>query len=120
MTQPKKLLVVEDQDEVRALLVRILSEEGYSVTEAAHGRQALDRLQNETGIDLVLSDIVLPVMDGYELAGHLAMRKTPILFMTGYGQQHWYEAVPGPVLWKPFSRDVLCAQVKRMLETPAS
>jgi two-component system response regulator (stage 0 sporulation protein F) len=120
MSQPKKLLVVEDQEEVRTILVRILSEQGYSVMEAAHGRQALERLETEPGVDLVLSDIVMPVMDGFELAAHLAMRKTPILFMTGYGQQHWYEAVPGPVLLKPFSHEVLCAEVKRILETPAS
>jgi len=121
MPQPKKLLVVEDQDEVRSILVRILSDEGYHVIEASDGRQAVKFLDSEIGVDLVLTNIVMPGMDGLELAAQvLSKSRTPILFMTGYGQQHWYEPVPGPVLWKPFSPAVLCAEVRRVLERDVS
>jgi len=77
------ILIVEDDGELRHLFASVLVKNGYSVYEAANGRQALDILA-EKYTDLVLSDIMMPVMDGYELVK--AMREAdyqmPVLMIT--------------------------------------
>ena len=66
----KEILVVEDNAEVAKLLELILRREGYDVTIAEDGIEALERFQEQPP-DLVLLDIMLPRMDGYEVSGHI-------------------------------------------------
>jgi CheY-like chemotaxis protein len=87
MAQQKHVLVVEDSDDIRLLLSEVLEEEGYVVSVAAHGREALERLEEtETLPDLILLDLMMPEMDGFEFreAQTRAPRfaDIPILLMT--------------------------------------
>lgn len=81
-----RILVVEDDAELRGLFRRVLEKNGYETLEAADGQQALDVL-DENYIDLIISDIMMPVMDGYELVRSLreAGIATPVLMITAKG-----------------------------------
>lgn len=111
----KTVLVVEDQPDVRSVLARALSLEGYRVLEASDGLEAMEVITAEHEIDLVLSDIVMPRMDGMQLAKNLA-GSTPILLMTGDSQQRWDDHITAPLLQKPFTPAALCSEVRRLLD----
>lgn len=77
------ILVVEDDCELRQLFSRVLVQNGYFVREAENGKAALDALEQEY-VDLIISDIMMPVMDGYELVSSLrnANIQIPVLMIT--------------------------------------
>jgi CheY-like chemotaxis protein len=81
------VLVVEDQDAVRDVTVRILRRNGYVVLEAATGAEAIS-VAADNEIDLLLTDVVMPKMSGRELAEHLRISRPdlPVLYMSGYAQ----------------------------------
>jgi CheY-like chemotaxis protein len=81
---PKKILVVDDDAVSLQNVSHVLQEEGYQIEQAHDGNQALQKLQSET-FDLVLSDIVMPGVDGLRLSEHVRsdFSPTPIIFMTG-------------------------------------
>jgi PAS domain S-box-containing protein len=84
------ILVVEDEAPVRSLVSRVLAREGYSVLQAASGEEALQRIRDFDGpIDLVLTDVVMPGMDGRELATAVATRRPDarIVLMSGYSDE---------------------------------
>lgn len=99
------------------MVVRALREAGYRVLEAADGAAALEMLRRESDIRLVLTDVVMPRMSGFELADQIRSRRGPpapaLLFMSAHGLNH--SELPGPVLKKPFSRELLGAEVRRLL-----
>ena len=78
-----RILVVEDDSELRQLFCRVLEKNGYEALEACNGQQALDALESSY-IDLIISDIMMPVMDGYELVRSLreADIRIPVLMIT--------------------------------------
>ncbi|MGI6255056.1 MAG: response regulator transcription factor [Acutalibacter sp.] len=78
-----KILVAEDDRELRRLFAHVLIKNGYSVKEVSNGREALEAME-EDYFDLIISDIMMPVMDGYELVRSLreAGTTTPILMIT--------------------------------------
>ena len=84
---PATILVVDDMDLVRHTLTRTLTLAGYNVLEAADGREALDIIRKNRGlIDLTLSDILMPLMNGTELAGQV-QREFPgsrMILMSAY------------------------------------
>src|SRR5215216_5599943 len=109
------VLVVEDDRALRALMVRSLSEKGYRVLEAIDGIEALERLAAEPDIELIVTDIVMPRMNGVDLAQQLAASaRSRLLFVSAFGQD--YTQLPGPLLEKPFSQAALMAEVDRLLE----
>jgi CheY-like chemotaxis protein len=117
-SQPPTILVVEDDAQVRQMIVRFLVEEGsYRVMEAADGVEALALLRADLAIDLVVTDITMPNMGGLRLATHATLIARPpvILFMTGYDQNP--ANVPGILLTKPFRQPTLLAEVRRLLAT---
>ncbi|TMA51081.1 MAG: response regulator [Deltaproteobacteria bacterium] len=73
----KRVLIVEDDQDVRGALAAFLEGEGHSVVEAAHGAEALTRLHDSDGICLIVLDLWMPVMDGWEFRA--AQRKDPTL-----------------------------------------
>ena len=84
------------------------------VYEASHGQEALDTLVRRSGqVDLVITDLGMPVMDGHELARRLRATRPdlPILFISGYGDS----GTISPFLQKPFSPDELVRRVARVL-----
>ena len=78
-----KILIAEDDRELRCLFSRVLSKHGYTVIEVGNGKDALDMISNDY-FDLIISDIMMPVMDGYELVRILRERSitTPVLMIT--------------------------------------
>jgi two-component system, cell cycle sensor histidine kinase and response regulator CckA len=108
-------LVVEDDPVVRGMAARGLREAGYAVFEAVNGREAVDLIGAHTGrLDVVVTDIGMPEMDGYDLARWLSEARPgmPIVFMSGYGDPE-----PNvPFLQKPFAPDVLVRQVGQALD----
>jgi len=118
---PATILVVEDEDAVRSFVAGALRSRGFRVMEASHGAAALEIVErNETPIDLLLADVVMPGMRGSELA-RLVVERRPglrVAFMTGYAADALDRApfVTGHVvLAKPFTADTLVAGVRRAL-----
>lgn len=105
-----RILLAEDEEALRAFVVRALLQDGHEVVATADGGEALDALTREQGrFDLLLTDIRMPVMDGIALA-LAAARDWPelmILLMTGYADQreraHGLDALIHDVIAKPFS-----------------
>ena len=113
-----RILVAEDDDNVRAFVTRALTHAGHDVTEAEDGGIAAEICAEKNGeFDLLLSDIKMPVMDGVALALTVAAQypDLTILLMTGFADQreraHGLEALIYDVVPKPFSLDVLLAKV---------
>jgi CheY-like chemotaxis protein len=111
------ILVVDDHDQVRLMVVRALREAGYRVLEAADGAAALDLLRRQADIRLVVTDVVMPRMSGFELADQIRSRRGPpapaLLFMSAHGLNR--SELPAPILEKPFSQDLLRSEVRRLL-----
>jgi two-component system, cell cycle sensor histidine kinase and response regulator CckA len=119
------VLLVDDEEGVRKLVCAVLQSHGYSVIEAGNGAAALLAYEkNAHKIDLVLTDVVMPQMDGFELGQRLAEKNSTlkILYMSGYRDNPIGRSdVPPsrPFLHKPFTPDVLLAKVREILDTRA-
>jgi two-component system cell cycle sensor histidine kinase/response regulator CckA len=100
------ILLVEDDESVRRLIAHGLRSRGFDVIEAANGIEALKALEN-TRVDLLVSDIVMPEMDGPALLQAIHGR-IPVLFISGYAE------APGG-LSKPFTLGQLVTAVKRAM-----
>ena len=117
------ILVVEDQDSVRALVKRVLEREGYKVVAVANGDQGLQVIEGDTDVDLLLTDIVLPGTTQGDALGERALELRPglpLLFMSGYLRNasiaaERFDATVG-FLQKPFAPDVLCSKVRAALQ----
>jgi two-component system, cell cycle response regulator CpdR len=105
-----RVLLAEDEESVRLLVARALSQDGHEVVATVDGAEALDTLQNEHGrFDLLLTDIKMPVMDGLALALSAARDypNLPIVLMTGYADQRerasGLDSLIVDVITKPFT-----------------
>ena len=108
------ILVVDDNPQVRSLIARVLREGGYSVVEAHDGLEALLMLHMMPEPQLLVTDVVMPGINGFDLASHIvAARNVPVLFVSAYAQSG--TDVPGPVLQKPFLPETLLDLVARLL-----
>jgi CheY-like chemotaxis protein len=114
-----KILVVEDEAIVRLLVVETLKNRGHAMLEAADGQSALALIQQCPDLDMLVSDIRLPKMDGFSLAGS-ARQLQPnlaLLFLTGYRRaQAPAELSPVIIVEKPFDPDNLANQVAAILD----
>jgi PAS domain S-box-containing protein len=110
----ERILLVEDDEIVRATVVRLLERSGYAVTEASNGREALERFRSTPDVALVLSDSVMPEGSGPALAAAIreSHRQVPVLLMSGYVDR---ESGPEPVLAKPFTAATLLSSVRSAL-----
>ncbi len=102
------ILLVEDEDMVRAVAERALSRQGYTVLTAADGEQGLEVLAGTNKIDLLISDVVMPNMDGPSMVrqARAARPDLPVLFMSGYAEEQLRKSIDIPniaFLPKPFS-----------------
>ena len=111
----KTVLLVEDDAILRGILAQALMDEGLHVLTAESGEQALAIASSlEDQMALVVTDVLLPEMNGLELAAHLASLKTPPLVLFISGVLDGRDA-PGPVLAKPFGPAAFLNQIARML-----
>ncbi len=112
------ILVVEDEEQVRRMIVQTLRCSGYRVLEAAGGREALRLLASgpQEPLDLILTDVIMPDMSGDQLAERLpaAHRGVPVLYMSGYTGHQRLE--PAELLHKPFSPQALCLRIREHLQ----
>jgi PAS domain S-box-containing protein len=117
------ILVVEDDAEVRKLAAEMLSRQGYTVLEAASGSEALRLWRKHAGtIELLLSDVVMPLMAGPELAATLRAERPDlkVLYMSGYPEEvmgkHGLTASEATFIHKPFTSDALVHAVRLVLD----
>ena len=116
-----KILLAEDDESMRVYLTRALERVGYSVTAVDRGTAALPLLESEV-FDLLLTDIVMPEMDGIELAQKAALVAPDIrvMFITGFAAVALKASKAAPtakVLSKPFHLKDLVAEVDRLFQT---
>lgn len=127
-TAPKSLLVVDDYQGIRDGVTSLLQTEGYRINTAANGREAIELLKHER-IDLIITDILMPEMDGLELVKHVQSEHPDMKFIliSGGGRHLDGDSVPdflamgtrltgvSSVLKKPFKPDLLVQMVEELL-----
>jgi CheY-like chemotaxis protein len=121
---PKKVLVVEDDEDLVLLISMLLSSDGYRVETAGNGREALERIERELP-DLILLDMKMPVMSGPEFAREFKARydtRAPIVVVTAAAdaRQRAAEVAADGWVGKPFDPDALLATVRRHLDAAES
>ncbi|MEK7315172.1 MAG: ATP-binding protein, partial [Candidatus Eisenbacteria bacterium] len=121
------ILLVEDEESVREIAREFLTQSGYVVVEASNGEEALAEFSRPgRPVDLVLTDIVMPLLGGVRLAEEIRNidSRVPIVFMSGYSREHSDPStatsqtlgLPSPFLAKPFGPEQLIAVVAEALE----
>jgi two-component system, cell cycle sensor histidine kinase and response regulator CckA len=116
------ILLVEDDGSVRSLARTILERAGYTVLEAADGSEALRLYKHRPGVDLLLTDAIMPVMGGRALAERLAIGhpRLKVLFMSGYTEdhvlRHGVQDANVPFIQKPFSPSDLTGAIRRAID----
>ena len=116
------ILVVEDQDQLRKMAVRILRDYGYEVIEAASPEEALlNSERHASPIHLMLTDLIMPGMTGPELVDRIKPLRPSmeIIYMSGYSE-HRIPDLAGAYLAKPFSPEALAIKVREALDAPRS
>jgi two-component system chemotaxis response regulator CheY len=116
----RTILVVEDDPEIRSPLVDRLESAGYHVQTAANGMEALERLRDSGAISLILLDLMMPRMNGFEFRERQltdsTMASVPVIVVTGHGQMA--ERIPSlgdvPCLRKPVDCGELLALIERL------
>ena len=109
------IMVVDDEPEIVTLLRFILEKEGYAVSDAGNGQDALEKLGGGNLPDLIILDIMMPIMDGYalnmKLQADASTRAIPILVLTAKGQKmrDLFEMAPNVAAYvqKPFDPKML-------------
>jgi CheY-like chemotaxis protein len=119
------IVLVEDDEQVRSVIRDILEPAGLRVIEARDGHEAVAACRDHAGVDLVLSDVVLPRLGGAELARSLAVHApgTKVIYMSGYpgrGVPGGRAQDVGPVLQKPFSPAKLLDWIRDALRSKAA
>ena len=108
-----KVLVVDDQEVVRDVIRLSLEGAGYVVREAASPLEAIDLIRDDAEIDLLVTDVVMPEMDAFELAERVSSQVPGlrVLYTSGYTDA----AAEGPFIQKPFTPSQLVAKVGAVL-----
>ena len=117
------ILLVEDEDEVRNLTARVLKKQGYNVLKAKEGKSALSLADSYEGsIDLLVTDVIMPYMNGKALAERLTMKRTDmkVLYISGHIDsmitQHGILEDDVEFLQKPFTADVLSHKIRNVFD----
>jgi two-component system cell cycle sensor histidine kinase/response regulator CckA len=118
------ILLVEDEDMVRAVAERALTRAGYTVVTASQGEEGLERFAQMEKIDLIISDVVMPTMDGPAMVRAMRAKRAdlPILFMSGYAEEQLRQSIDiddVAFLPKPFSVAQLAEAVSATLDDAA-
>lgn len=119
-----KILIAEDDLDIRELVVLTLQFHGHQVASAADGIEAVEKAQQDS-FDLILMDVRMPRMTGYEACRRLremdATSKTPIVFLSAKGQEAeikaGMDAGATQYILKPFAPDILATRIDEMLQT---
>lgn len=119
MDEKIRILAVDDEPDLRALLRILLMSRGYEVVEASSGGEAVELLKNDGRIDLVIMDIMMPGLSGVEACMEIRKYSTvPVLFLTAKGtiqdKENAYQSGGDDYLVKPFSRSELMMKVESL------
>jgi CheY-like chemotaxis protein len=115
----RRILVIEDQQSIRMMLSVFLSETGYNVEVAENGEEGIQLFNSHPDLDLVITDIRMPKVDGNEVARHIRdshRANTPLVAITGFAEEAYMELFDY-ILEKPFKLETLSnvlAQFKPM------
>jgi len=122
VTGQDTILLVEDEEAVRSFAARALRMRGYNVLEAGGGEEALEIVKNDANkIDLIITDVVMPTMDGPTMVRHVKLLKPGlrVIFMSGYAEEAFRRNDQNSeeihFLPKPFGLKQLAAKVKEVL-----
>lgn len=115
-----KVLVVDDESRMRKLVKDFLTREGYAVLEAGDGMEAMDIFYEDKEIALVILDVMMPKMDGWEVCREIRKEsKVPIIMLTARGEErdelNGFELGVDEYISKPFSPKILVARVNALL-----
>lgn len=115
-----RILIVDDDPNIREVLTVLLSSEGFDVDEAENGKLAVEKVYSDESIDLIILDIMMPEMDGVEVCAKVRQKsQVPILFLTAKSQdQDKVEAYTNggdDFLVKPFSQTELLMKIKSLI-----
>lgn len=116
-----KILIVDDESRMRKLIRDFLEREGYQILEASDGLQAMDLFYADKGIDLIILDVMMPRMDGWQVCKEVREHsKVPIMMLTARAEE-WnelkgFELGVDEYITKPFSPKILVARVAALLK----
>ena len=124
MADNLRILLVEDEDMVRAVAERALTRAGYTVVTASQGEEGLERFAQMAQVDLIISDVVMPTMDGPAMVRALRAKRPdlPVLFMSGYAEEQLRQSInidDVAFLPKPFSVAQLAEATSAALDDAA-
>lgn len=116
-----KILLVDDEFRIRKVINDFLTAKGYSVIEAVDGEQAVDKFVGDKDIELVILDVMLPKMDGWEVCRRIrGYSSVPIVMLTAKGEEndelHGFSLGADEYISKPFSPRILVARVESLLK----
>ena len=115
-----KILVIDDESRMRKLVRDFLTKNGYEVLEASNGEEAMEVFYEEKNIDLLILDVMMPKMDGWEVCREIRKTsKVPIIMLTAKADErdelHGFELGVDEYITKPFSPKILVARVEAIL-----
>jgi two-component system cell cycle response regulator CpdR len=118
MARQNTILVTDDDPEVREVIATILTEPGYSVLTASDGYEAV-RILADTWVNLLITDVRMPGIDGFELARQAKVMRPHlhVIYLSGYSSHHEEQAGPvhGPILRKPLRMTEFLDEVSRQV-----
>ena len=120
MEKTIKILVVDDESRMRKLVRDFLVKKGYDVVEAGDGEEALDKFYADKDISLIILDVMMPKMNGFEVCKEIREHsKVPIIMLTAKGEENdelnGFELGVDEYISKPFSPKILVARVEAIL-----
>ena len=115
----EKILIADDEELMRQLVIDFLKPEGYEIIEAADGKVALEKYHSEHP-DLILLDVMMPIYDGWTVCREIRRESTvPIMMLTAKGEEidqlFAYDLGVDEYITKPFSPKILVAKIKALL-----
>lgn len=116
-----KILLVEDEENIRKLVASYLLKEGFMVVEASDGEEAIRKFDDEYDFSLIVLDVMMPKMDGYQVASYIRERSDiPILMLTAKETEAdeitGFNSGADEYISKPFSPRILVARIKNLLK----
>lgn len=114
----KRILVVDDDPDIRETLAELLQEEGYAVTSAAHGAEALSALRTDPRPGLILLDLMMPIMDGWQFRAEQKkdpeLASIPVVVISATGRDEFVSSLgAAQFLKKPINLEQLLAAVEQ-------
>ncbi|MGD9568122.1 MAG: response regulator transcription factor [Sedimentibacter sp.] len=116
-----KILLVEDEDNIRKLVANYLVKEGFKVIEASDGEEAVQKFDDEYDLSLIILDVMMPKLDGYQVASYIRKESdVPILMLTARDAEideiTGFNSGADEYISKPFSPRILVTRVKNLLK----